>query len=144
MRFLSAVFLAGLASNALAQEMPVPKLFKGLEGQKGEYKVEFLEGGPAMKEGRRMPAMTVCSDNLIDSASRAEKRSRRGADCTRRLLKDTDEEAVMESVCTERKSTVTMKRESPKSLVMDIVSTGPRGERKMKMRYTHLGPCREG
>jgi hypothetical protein len=27
---------------------------------------------------------------------------------------------------------------------MSMSSTGPRGPQEMKMRYTHLGPCREG
>jgi hypothetical protein len=49
----------------------------------------------------------------------------------------------METTCEQRKSTLTVKREG-KSMLMDITSTGPRGPQTMKMRYTHLGPCREG
>jgi hypothetical protein len=64
--------------------------------------------------------------------------------CKYRLLKDTADEAVMESVCPERKSTVTLKREGAKSMLMTMSSSGKRGEQNMKMRYTHLGPCREG
>jgi hypothetical protein len=29
-------------------------------------------------------------------------------------------------------------------MLMTVDSTGPRGPQTMKMRYTHLGPCREG
>jgi len=131
------------ATTALAQEMPVPKMFRGLEGQKGQYQVEILEGGRAAKEGaRKPPVMTLCTDNLMNSASeRAKPRAESG--CKHRLLKDTADEAVMESVCSERTSTVTMKREG-KSMLMDISSTGPRGPQTLKMRYTHLGPCEEG
>jgi hypothetical protein len=135
-----ALFLAGLAAKPLAQEMPVPKVFKGLEGQ-GQYKVQILERLPVAKEGRRTPEMTLCTDNLWNSAKRAEKRATRDPDCRHRLLKDTTDEAVIESVCKERTSTVTLRRENPKSVLMDIASDGARGERKMKIRYTHLGDC---
>jgi hypothetical protein len=136
-----AAFLVGFANFALAQEMAAPKVFKGLDGRKGEYKVELLERLPAAKESRRTPQMTVCTDNLWDSAKRAEKRATRDPDCKHRLLKDTDSEAVIESVCKERTSTVTLRRESAKSLLMDIASDGARGQRKVKMRYTLLGDC---
>ncbi|MND02059.1 hypothetical protein D3C83_213070 [compost metagenome] len=38
---------------------------------------------------------------------------------------------------------MTLKRDG-KSVLMDIASKSARGERTMKMRYTHLGPCKEG
>jgi hypothetical protein len=131
------------ASSADAQDMPVPKMFHGLQGQKGQYQVEILEGGRAAKDQtRKPPVMTLCTDNLMNSAS-ARTKPRADSGCKHRLLKDTADEAVMESVCQERTSTVTMKREG-KSMLMDISSTGPRGPQSMKMRYTHLGPCEEG
>jgi hypothetical protein len=129
------------ATSAFAQDMPVPKMFRGLQGQKGQYQVEFLEGGRAMKDGKA-PAMTVCTDNLMNSSSSDKPRAESG--CKHRLLKDTADEAVMETTCPERKSTVTMKREGSKSMLMTIESTGARGPQTMKMRYTHVGPCREG
>jgi hypothetical protein len=143
MKSILAPVVLIFATTALAQEMPVPKMFRGLEGQKGQYQVEILDAGRAAKEGaRKPPVMTLCTDNLMNSASeRAKPRAESG--CKHRLLKDTADEAVMESVCSERTSTVTMKREG-KSMLMDISSTGPRGPQTMKMRYTHLGPCEEG
>jgi hypothetical protein len=135
---LAAVFAAlFVATPCLAQDVPVPKIFRGIEGQKGQYKVEFLEGAG------RAPTMTVCSDNLLKDLAAARDKSRAESGCKHRLLKDTADEAVMESVCKERTSTVTMKRDG-KSMLMTVDSTGPRGPRTMKMRYTHLGPCREG
>ena len=129
------------ATTAFAQDMPVPKMFKGMQGQKGQYQVEFLEGGGrAMKDGKA-PAMTVCTDNLMHSSG---DKPRAETGCKHRLLKDTADEAVMESTCPERKSTVTMKREGSKSMLMTMESTGARGPQTMKMRYTHLGACREG
>lgn len=129
------------SATAFAQDMPVPKMFQALQGQKGQYQVEFLEGG--MKPGGpKPPVMTVCTDNLMKDSAKAEKPQAK-PDCKHRLVKDTGTEAVMESVCKERTTTVTMKREG-KSMLMDVQSTGPRGPQTMKMRYTHLGPCREG
>ena len=128
-----------LAAPCLAQDVPVPKIFRGVEGQKGQYKVDFLEGAGA----GRAPTMTVCTDNLLRDSAAAKGKPRAESGCKHRLLKDTADEAVMESVCKERTSTVTMKRDG-KSMLMTVESTGPRGPQTMKMRYTHLGPCREG
>lgn len=126
---------------AYAQDMPVPKMFKDLQGQKGQYQVELLEGGPARKG--KPPVMTVCTDNLIKNAPAADKAQTK-SDCKQRLLKDTADEAVIENVCKDRTSTVTIKREG-KSMLMDVQSTNPSGKPDhMKIRYTHLGACREG
>jgi hypothetical protein len=35
------------------------------------------------------------------------------------------------------------RRESAKSMLMEMQSGGPRGPQSMKMRYTHLGACRD-
>jgi hypothetical protein len=132
---LLAVFL--LATPALAQEMPVPKMFQGMDGQKGRWQMEILE---TSGRGKGM-GMTICTSNPVDEAAKA--RSRRGADCQHRLLKDTVDEAVVQSECKERKSTVHLKRDGS-SMLANIESTGsPRGPQSMKMRFTHLGPCRE-
>jgi hypothetical protein len=142
-RVALAVLLAGFALDSLAQEIALPKVFKGLDGRQGEYKVELLERLPAAKDARRAPAMSLCTNNLWDSAKRAEKRATRDPHCKHRLLKDTAEEAVIESVCKERTSTVTLTRETADSLRMDIASDGARGERKLKIRYTRIGECGE-
>jgi hypothetical protein len=141
MKTSAAAAIAALlvATSSFAQDMPVPKIFRSIEGQKGQYKVEFLEGAAA----GTAPTMTVCSDNLLKDSSAAKGKSRAESGCKHRLLKDTADEAVMESVCKERTSTVTMKRDG-KSMLMTVDSTGPRGPQTMKLRYTHLGPCREG
>lgn len=139
-RTLVGLIAAALISSAFAQDMPVPKMFRGLQGQKGQYQVELLEGGPAGKG--KPPVMTVCTDNLMKNAPANEKAQAK-SDCKQRLLKDTADEAVIENVCKERTSTVTIKREG-KSMLMDIQSTGPRGPDHTKIRYTHLGACREG
>jgi hypothetical protein len=134
-----ASVLLVFSATAFAQDMPVPKMFRGLQGQKGQYQVEFLEGGG--RAGKAAPTMTVCTDNLMKNSGGDKPRAE--PNCKHRLLKDTADEAVMESTCPERKSTVTMKREG-KSMLMTMESTGPRGPQTMKLRYTHLGACREG
>jgi hypothetical protein len=140
MKTLATALLLTVPAAAFAQDMPVPKMFQGMQGQKGQYQVEFLEGGP---RGKTPPTMTVCTDNLMRGHSQAAKDRPRADNCTHRLLKDTADEAVMESTCPERKSTVTMKREG-KSTLMTVEGSGARGPQSMKMRYTHLGACREG
>jgi hypothetical protein len=115
---------------------PVPQVFKGMQGQKGQYEVEILE--PAGKS----PKMTVCTDNVVNSSGDGR---RGGASCTYKLLKDTADEAVIESTCDGRTTKTTIKRESATTLLMSLETAGSaKGSRTMKMRYTHLGACREG
>ena len=141
---VSALALVLAAAPALAQDTPpVPKMFQGMQGQKGQYQVEILEGGG--RAGKGAPTMTVCTDNLMRSPSAKDGGKPRGEPgCKYRLVRDTADEAVMETTCPERQSTVTMKREGAKSMLMTMSSTGKRGPTEMKMRYTHLGACREG
>jgi hypothetical protein len=141
MRRILVAFLGCTAfcGPALAQDVPVPKMLKDLQGQKGQYRVEILEGGGRAAKGT---SITVCSENIIQDAGGRKPRAESG--CRQQLLKDTDDEAVLESVCKDRTTKVSMKREG-KGVLVDIASTTEsRGERNMKMRYTHLGACREG
>jgi hypothetical protein len=64
--------------------------------------------------------------------------------CTYRLLKDTPAEAEMEMVCKDATTRVNMKREGPKTMLMESQTTGKRGTTTGKMRYTYEGACREG
>lgn len=134
------------AASAFAQDVPMPKMFGALAKQKGQYQVEMLEGGGRAGAGKA-PKMTSCSDNLMKppAAAKGAKDAARGdANCKHRLLKDTADEAVMETACPGHKSTVTMRRESSKVLLMEVASAGKSGTHNAKIRYTHLGPCREG
>ena len=139
MKTIAALFMLTVSIPAFAQDMPVPKMFKGMQGEKGQWKMEILEGGGRAGKGT---TLTLCTDNLMDQAAgRGKPKSE--SSCKHKLLKDTADEAVVESECKERKSTVTMKREG-KSMLMTMESSGPKGPQSMKMRATHLGPCREG
>lgn len=132
------------SASALAQEWPMPKMFKGMQGKpKGQWQMEVLEGGGRAAAGTKM---TICTDNLMkDASSPAAKGKSAKSDCKHKLVKDTAEEAVVESVCGERRSTMTMKRESAKSMLMTVESTTAKGKpQNFKVRYTQLGPCREG
>jgi len=138
MRMLVAVIWA-VPFIAVAQD--VPRMLKGME--KGQWRMEMLEHSEA-KKGRQMPAMTMCSDNLMKDTKERQAGKKAQNECKQRLLKDTADEAVMETTCNGRTSTVSMKRESARSLLMSMQSTGPRGSQSMKMRYTHLGACSAG
>ena len=142
---VAACAALAFCASAFAQEYPVPKMFKSMAGQKGQYKVEIVEGSGGAAKARGQ-TMTVCTDNLMDQSAKAGagKAKPRADDCKHRLLKDTADEAVIESACKDRTSTVSMKREGPKSVLMTMTSTSSRGPESMKMRYTHLGACREG
>ncbi len=139
---LSAALLLAAALPAFAGDAPpVPKIFKGM--QKGQWKVDILEGA-SLKPGKAPPSMTICTDNLMREHSKNEAQ-RADPGCKQRFLKDTADEAVMENVCGERTSTMTMKREGANSILMELKGTGgPGGPHNTKMRYTHVGACREG
>jgi hypothetical protein len=141
MRTIAACAVFLLAAPALAQEAPVPKMFQGMQGQKGQWQIDVLEG---TGRAARLPQMTVCTENPMQRPGADGKAAKAEPGCKVRLLRDTADEAVMESTCPERTSTITLRRESEKSMLMSIDSKGPRGTQAMKMRYTHLGPCREG
>jgi hypothetical protein len=136
MKTLLAVLFATLA---FADTPPVPKVFKGMQGQKGQYQVEMLEGGGKSGAGQKM---NVCTDNLLQR--QGDGKGKRESSCKYRLLKDTADEATIESTCDGRTSTMNIKRESAKSMLMSVESTGAKGPQTMRMRYTHLGACREG
>lgn len=126
-----------LATPALAQDMPVPKMFQGMNGDKGRWQMEILE---TSGRGKGM-SMTICTANPVEEAAKA--RSRRSPDCKHRLVMDTADEAVVETECKERRNTVHLKRDG-NSMLVNMESTGsPRGPQSLKMRLTHVGPCRE-
>ena len=136
---LAAATLSLLAS-AHAQDTPLPKLFQGMPGgEKGRWKIEVLEG-TGRGASRAGMSMTVCTDNVMDLAQRRDKESG-AATCKHKLVKDTADEAVVESECRERKRTLTLKRESETSLLLSLESNGPRGPESMKMRSTRRGSC---
>lgn len=132
--------LALLASFAYAADMPVPKVFKGMQGQKGQYQVEVLESA-GKSAGQKM---TICTDNLMKPPAEGKGKSSSQSSCKQKILKDTADEAVIESTCDDRKSTVSVKRENAKTLLMSVQSDTKKGPQTMKMRYTHIGACREG
>ncbi len=141
---LRAAILAGVALSVLApayaQDMPLPKLLTGMPGgEKGRWKMEVLEG-TGRGASRAGMSMTVCTENVMELAQRRD-RDTGAARCTHKLVKDTADEAVVESACKERKRRLTMKRESETSLLLTLESNGPRGAESMKMRSTRRGSC---
>lgn len=135
---IAAVCALGFAAAVAADEVMTPRMFKGM--QKGQWKAEMTEAS-ASKSGKPMPTMLVCTDNLLEQQKSAQKME---SNCKRRFVKDTASEAVIESVCPERTSTTTIKKLNTDTVDVTIDSTGKRGSRHMKIRYTHVGACKAG
>lgn len=137
----AALLLALLAQAAFAGEPPIPKLFRGIAADKGQWRMEILE---AERNGRArgggIKTMTLCTDNLL------KPRERRGArdDCSYRMEKDTADEAVIEASCPNRKSRVSLKREGANSVLMQLESEARGAKSRIKARYTYEGACRAG
>jgi hypothetical protein len=130
------------AAPALAAEPPVPKLFRDIAAEKGQWRMEILEierDGQAQRP--RVPTISLCTDNVLKP--RQERGAARAA-CTYRLEKDTADEAVIESTCPDRTSRVALQREGANSVRMQVESHGSRGPARMKTRFTYEGACREG
>jgi hypothetical protein len=74
------LLIALLAISVYADTPPVPKVFKGMHGQKGQYQVDILE--PAGKS----PKMTIAPTTwpVIGEASVAAHRAPTGCSRTRR------------------------------------------------------------
>ena len=138
MKLAAACCALLLALPAAAEDAPVPKMFKGM--QKGQWKAEVQSS--ASKPGKAMPSVIICTDNLMQHSNSGAKAPESG--CKRRFLKDTASEAVMESVCPERTTTVSMKREDARNVLITIDSTGKRGPHNTKVHYTYLGACAAG
>ena len=137
---LAAAMTRSVLAPAHAQDMPLPKLLKGIPGgEKGRWKMEVLEG-TGRGASRAGMSMTICTENVMELAQRRDKDTG-AARCTHNLVKDTADEAVVESACKERKRTLTVKRESETSLLLTLESNGPRGAESMKMRSTRRGSC---
>src|SRR5262249_397323 len=135
---IAAVCALGFAAAVAADEVLIPKMFKGM--QKGQWKAEMLEAS-ANKSGRPMPTMLVCTDNLLEQQKEAQKME---SNCKRRFVKDTSSEALIETVSPERTSTTTIKKLNSDNVDVLIDSTGKRGPQHMKIHYTHLGACKAG
>ena len=133
----AACGVLGFAVSAAAEDVVIPRMIKGMP--KGQWKAEVTESSSAKgKEAR--PTMILCTDNLMQQWTEQAKATK-DTGCKRRLVKDTSSEAVMESVCAERTSTVTMKKDGEKSLWTTIDSSGKQKPFHMKIHYTHLGAC---
>jgi hypothetical protein len=144
----AAAGLALCVTTAVAADAPTPRMF-GDAPPKGQWRMEILEATMGAKAEGQMPrTMTMCTDNLMQSARQpggaASPRGReRDSGCTSRLLKDTATEAVMESVCKDRTQRTTMKRESSTALLIETEQTGSRGTSVFRARYTYEGACKD-
>jgi len=124
---------------------PVPKVYRGMGTQKGQWKVDVLETSRGGGD-RKPPSMTICTDKLHDPAHQSSPGTARAkSECKYRVLKDTSSEAIVESKCKDRTMTVKTTRENDKTLLMEMDGKSASGApTHMKMRYAYLGACREG
>lgn len=136
---VAAAFVLPLA--AAADEIQMPRMLKGME--KGSWRTEVLERSDA-RPGQKFPVMTICTDNMMQHVQENAAKDRAKSKCTHKILKDTSSEAVMEMTCPERTVTTHMTRESSSAMLMEIDSTRDKKPTHMKMRYTHVGPCKAG
>lgn len=130
------------APPAFAADPPVPKLFRDIAAEKGQWRMHILEierDGQAQRP--RVPTISLCTDNVL-KPQEARKAGR--AACSYRLEKDTADAAVIESTCPDRTSRVALNREGANSVLMQVESRGPRGLARMKTRFTYEGACRDG
>ena len=137
---IAAIVACALPLAAAAEDVVMPRMLKGME--KGQWRMEFLENSQ-LKPGQKPPVMTMCTDNLMNAAKDRQAKGKGDRQCTQRLLKDGADEAVMETVCPKRTYTTTLKREGAGSVLAEMKATGEH-PMHMKMRYTHVGACRQG
>lgn len=133
---LAALALA--AAPALADDPPLPQLFRGIGAEKGQWRMEILQAEGRGRSIRGGMAVTLCTDDLFREA---RERSARRSDCQLRLLKDTPDEALIDIACPDGTSRLSMKREGAKSLLMQAEINNSRGASTMKARYTYEGAC---
>jgi hypothetical protein len=139
----AALFIALPA--AADDKPPMPKVYQGMGTQKGQWKVDFLERSGGRGSDKMPPSMTLCIDSLAEQARKnAATGSKAQSECKYRMLKDTASESIVESTCKDRTMTVKTTREDDKTLVMQMDGTGASGPSHLKLRYSHLGACREG
>jgi hypothetical protein len=142
---LAALTALLVAAPAFAAEPPMPRMFRGVSMDKGQWRMEILggeHGGRTLPGG--MPAMTMCTDNVLKEEGRRGGAPRAREGCTYRMLKDTADEAVMETACPDGSSRVTLRREGDKRFLMQAETKGRDGPSSMRMRYTYEGACAQG
>jgi hypothetical protein len=149
LRLAATACLAFAATASHAAEMAIPKVMSDAPLDKGSWRMEMLDmpGKDAATIKAMGGGMTFCS-----SAAEAVSRDRGPAEagdkpqCTRKMLEDSAERAVMETTCTGRamrtmKTTVV--RVAPRSYEMSNETTSERRAEPMKtrVRMTYAGPC---
>lgn len=142
---LAALTALLVAAPAFAAEPPMPRMFRGISMDKGQWRMEMLggeHGGRSLPAG--MPAMTMCTDNVLKEEGRSGGAPRGLEGCSYRMLKDTADEAVVETACPDGSSRVTLKREGDKRFLMQAEHKRREGPSSMRVRYTYEGACAQG
>lgn len=143
--WLAAALLYGVAAAGADTDKARLKMFGDEPNPQGRWKTELLqaEDPVLMANARRMSEMAVCMDAGLEMGKDVKPSE---SACTRAVLKNTSNEAQIETQCPERPTTVlTMKRESRDSILFETVEKRKGGEvSTMQGRYHYVGPCGPG
>jgi hypothetical protein len=139
---LAAVLLCSALAAGAETSKPRLKMFGDEPNPHGLWKTELLEASdPAlMANAKRISQMAVCMDAGLEMGKDVKPSE---SACTRAVLKNTSNEAQIETQCPERPTTVmTMKRESKDSIFFETIEKRKGGATTtMKGRYHYVGPC---
>ena len=139
---LALTMLCAALPAGAETKKPRLKMFGDQPNPHGLWKTELLEASdPAlMANAKRISGMAVCMDAGLEMGKDVKPSE---SACTRAVLKNTSNEAQIETQCPERPTTVmTMKRESKDSIFFETVEKGKGGTvSTMKGRYHYVGPC---
>jgi len=131
-RLLGALLLMFSGLCFADQLWPVPQVFGFVYPATSEWRVERM--GPVPRSGpyTRFVPYTVCAVDPLAAVSRPSQ-------CTRRLVTDHPELAVIESTCARSSGSVTLTREG-NAVLADI--GGARHQPVQHFRFTVVGTCR--
>ena len=142
----TAAFFAScaMAFGAHATELKL-EIFGDRPSPRGLWRTELLEASDKelMANAKAMSSAAVCMDAAVEMAKGVKPAE---SACTLKLVKNTRTVAEIEKHCPEGATTVmTMKRESPESILFESVERGKAGIiSTMKGRYRYEGECSAG
>jgi hypothetical protein len=139
------VALTCSVAGAADPVMPSLLMFGNETSPQGRWRLEVLESSDpeSLAAARQTGAISVCMNAATEMGKKAQQQTT--SECTSRTLKNTRSVAQIESTCPpQRKTVMTLTRESPSAILMEWNETG--GQQKptrMKARYHYEGPCKD-
>ena len=128
-----------MAIPADAPDSIVPRHFVAPQTERGQWRVVQLDA--AGQPLANAPAVTVCTDSLMNSTRLWQLR--REAGCFIRLIDDSRDSAAWDASCPRGVSRISYLRDGDSVLVTTGVG-GAGAREETRMRFTPLGVCRAG